>query len=318
MLIIFGPTGVGKTDCALRIAQEIPAEIVNIDSGQMYTPLSIGVAKPDWRSSSIAHHLFDILDEPKSFSAAAYRKIFIDTVNSIWARGKLPIIVGGSGFYVKSIFFPLSDVHKVALQTSYDVHDNLWEKLHAIDPQRAASIHPHDIYRIKRALDIWYATKKKPSEHHLSFDPPSDFLLLCLMRERKDLYDRINQRVFNMIDEGWLEEVRALQDTPWELFLRDKKVIGYSELLDYLTGAQTEECLKSVIATIQQRTRHYAKRQFTFWKNLEKTISRALMAKKDRNALILPHIESINLTLLDLDLYIKQLSNKLSELFLND
>ena len=106
MLIIFGPTAVGKTDFALKVAERVPAEIVNMDVGQLYTPLSIGTAKPNWRSETVPHHLFDYVDKPRNITVVEYRKILLEVLEDIWQRGKLPIIVGGSGFYLKSIFFP--------------------------------------------------------------------------------------------------------------------------------------------------------------------------------------------------------------------
>ena len=103
MLIVYGPTGVGKTELSLSIAKTVPSEIINIDVGQLYTPLSIGTAKPDWRSSSIPHHLFDVVDTPKNYTVAQYRTIFYQKVHEIIARGNLPIVVGGSAFYIQPL-----------------------------------------------------------------------------------------------------------------------------------------------------------------------------------------------------------------------
>src|SRR5579859_8042174 len=105
-LVITGPTGVGKTDFALDLAQHIPSEIINADMGQCYKPLTIGTSKPDWKSQATPHHIFDVLDEPAHFSVTDYREKVLDLIHGIWSRNKLPIIVGGSGFYIKSLFFP--------------------------------------------------------------------------------------------------------------------------------------------------------------------------------------------------------------------
>ncbi len=110
-LIITGPTASGKTDLSLAIAREIDAEIINGDVGQFYTPLSVGTAKPDWRNQEVPHHLFDIISEPQDFSVSAYRQLVIDTAEKVWQRGRLPIIVGGSLFYIKSLFFPPMQQH---------------------------------------------------------------------------------------------------------------------------------------------------------------------------------------------------------------
>lgn len=309
ILIIFGPTGVGKTDLALKVSDNIPSEIINMDMGQLYTPLSIGTAKPDWRNERVPHHLFDVLDEPRNFSVTEYRARVLPLLEDMWSRGKLPILVGGSGFYLKSLFFVLqaesADEHE---SFSHKTTQELWDDLYAIDPDRAQKIHTNDAYRIKRALMIWYATGKKPSLHTADFQALSDnFTLLFLTRDRAELYNRIDQRVEQMMDQGWLEEVRVLKGTPWEPFLREKKLIGYNELLDYLSRPDASSAeLPAIIADIQQRTRHYAKRQGTFWRMLEKELKAALADKnKAKNNV---RIEQINLTLLDVDLYIKQLS----------
>ena len=159
MLIIYGPTGVGKTDMALAIAASVPAEIINMDMGQFYTPLSIGTAKPDWQNNSVPHHLFDIVDTPINYTVSEYRTLLYKTVEEVTQRGNLPILVGGSGFYLHSLLFPpqvaIPDVDIAAL---YSAGTDLWSTLYAIDPKRALSIDKADEYRIKRALSIWHST----------------------------------------------------------------------------------------------------------------------------------------------------------------
>ncbi len=308
LLIIFGPTGVGKTDFALKVADSVPSEIVNMDMGQLYTPLSIGTAKPDWRNQKVPHHLFDCVDEPRNFSVTEYRARVLPLLDEIWQRGNLPILVGGSGFYLKSLFFPLqaesADEHE---SFSHKTTFELWEDLYTVDPDRAQKIHKNDAYRIKRALMIWYATGKKPSQHVTTYEPLSDnFQLLFLTRNRTELYERIDERVKQMMQQGWLQEVQALAHTDWEIFLRTKKLIGYNELLDYCAhGDNSASRLDEVVTDIQQRTRHYAKRQGTFWRMLEKELKHAVEAANQHNGQVI--IEQINLTLLDVDLYLKQL-----------
>jgi len=318
-LILFGPTAVGKTDFALEVARRIPAEIINGDSGQFYTPLTIGTAKPDWRNESVPHHLFDIIDEPKHYTVFDYRDRLLASVSDISGRGKLPIIVGGSGFYLKSIFFPPRvGTAAVVLPTQIDLerYDSAqwWDLLASIDQERAAQIHKDDSYRLKRALSLWQQTGKKPSTLMPLYKPPINFLLLYLSRERKNLYDRINLRTERMVKGGWISEVERLRATAWEPFLRKKKLIGYDVLFDYLSGEQTEDALRKAINFIAQRTRNYAKRQKTFWKSYRHQVCEAAKSFDDRTQL-LSETESINLTLLDRDLYIKQLSEKLRVYF---
>ena len=366
-LIIYGPTGVGKSDVALLLAKQIRAEIVNMDVGQFYTPLSIGTAKPvlsevegpvlpvrhsldDGGSErqrterpvfaaftperglselkatpgrpvlyadSIPHHLFNILDEPKDFTVVEYRQAVIRVMHEIWNRGNVPILVGGSGFYAQSLFFPpiTQDQQKEPIKKEYSAipEDKLWDLLYSIDQQRAKQVHKHDIYRITRALDIWYATGKKPSSYIPEYSPIAPCMLLFLTRNKEDLYARINQRVIWMLEQGWLDEVKALKGTAWESFLQEKKLIGYNELFTYLATNHDELLLQKTITTIQQLTRQYAKRQRIFWKMLEKQLKNVILNREIVNKNIIS-LEEINLTLLDLDLYIKQLTERLSKL----
>ena len=313
-LIIFGPTAVGKTSFALQLAQNIPAEIVNGDSAQVYTPLSVGTAKPDWKNEPVPHHLFDIIDEPRDFSVVEYRQKLIATVNDIFSRGKVPIIVGGSGFYLKSLFFLVST--ETSSEKNTHGKDFSWEKLYEVDPERAKKIQKNDTYRINRALSIWYNTGKKPSEFVPIYDPPFNFLLCYLTRDRQQLYKRINTRTHQMVQEGWLQEVKDLHQTEWKEFLYRKKFIGYDVLLEHLAGAIS---LDEAVALIQQRTRHYAKRQATFWKTFQRQLDDATKeySKNPSSPIRLRRTgssgqtELVNLTLLDRDLYIKQLLKRL-------
>jgi tRNA dimethylallyltransferase len=269
-IVFYGPTGVGKTDLALACAEHISGEIINADVGQFYTPLSIGTAKPDWQKSAIAHHLFDIINEPKDISVAEYRSLALKTLNDIWHREKMPVIVGGSTFYLSSLFFPPQQAIQIKKNQEYEKEGDLWQQLKDIDPERATQIHPHDVYRISRALDIWYATGTKPSLYIPQYSAPGLFAFFFLTRNRKSLYDRINQRVIAMMEKGWIDEVAALKGTDWEPFLKEKKLIGYDDILNYLDSPQQN--VSTLIDTIARKTRNYAKRQITFWNMLEKKL----------------------------------------------
>lgn len=309
VLIIYGPTGVGKTDLALAIAQRIPAEIINMDMGQFYTPLSIGTAKPDWKSSPIPHHLFDIIDAPKNCTTADYRALFHKTVNEIIARGNLPIAVGGSAFYLHSLFFP-SQAAMPAVDSDhlYKNEDNLWEELYAIDPVRAVNIAKTDTYRIRRALNIWHATGKLPSSYKVEYKPEIDYLLLFIERDRQELQKRIDDRVMEMMNAGWIAESEKLIGTAWQPFLEKKKLIGYSEIFDYLTGEKNKDSYAAMIELIRIKTRQYAKRQFTFWRKLEREIKE----KSEYTNVSNGYVETVNLTNMTINLYIDELLKKLS------
>ena len=161
MLVVYGPTGVGKTDFALAIAERVPSEIINMDVGQFYTPLSIGTAKPDWKHSAVAHHLFDIIDTPANFTVTEYRSLLYKTIKEVRDRGRLPILVGGSGFYLHALLFPpQAAIPDVDISELYPVETNLWQKLYDIDPERALHIDKSDEYRIKRALEYLACNRK--------------------------------------------------------------------------------------------------------------------------------------------------------------
>jgi tRNA dimethylallyltransferase len=302
MIIICGPTGVGKSDCAEMLAKEISGEIVNMDLGQFYTPLSIGTAKPDWRNATVPHHLFDILDTPTNCTVVQYRERLLATCQELWNRNVTPIVVGGSMFYLRSLFFqPVSDN---SINTLPSNEEDTWENLRTIVPERAASIDPNDTYRIARAMEIWRKTGTKPSAYQPRFDIPCNVKIIFLTRNRDELYARINERVIMMMNAGWLDEVKPLSNTAWETFLHDKKLIGYNELLTYLATPK-ERDLESTIRIIQQRCRHYAKRQETFWRGFQKLLHEAYNGvEKPKYAL---ETDTVNLTLLDVNLYIKQL-----------
>jgi len=305
ILIIFGPTGVGKTACADHIATSQSIEIINMDMGQLYTPLTIGTAKPDWRSSPVTHHMFDIINDPLNFTIAQYRSKASSLVQKIWQRNNLPVFVGGSGFYLRSLFFPpqVPTPDSGTVTVSYPSGTDLWHELSLIDPERAQHINKNDTYRLERALSIWHITGQKPSSFSALYEPIAPFKLVYLTRDRVDLYNRINECVDVMLHEGWVDEVRRLLNTPWEPFIMKKKIIGYDNLIDYLRDQQTPESLQKTILDIQQRTRHYAKRQMTYWRMLKKEI--------EKNSTIneitaIPFVE-VNLTTGNLDLYIKRL-----------
>jgi tRNA dimethylallyltransferase len=300
MVVIFGPTGVGKTDLAEQLASVLPGEIINMDVGQFYTPLSRGTAKPDWKSSPNKHHLFDIIDDPHDYTVVAYREQVLSLLASI-DRNKIPLLVGGSGFYLQSLLFPV--IAPVVTMPLIDQDDCSWDVLHTQDPVRAAAIHPADTQRIQRALAVQQATGSNASQFKPHYAPVSNFCLLHVTRDRDDLYARINARVSAMIDAGWYQEVQALSQA-WHPFLERKKLIGYNELLSCMHQGY-DHVPASVIARIAQRTRHYAKRQETFWRMLQRKIGE--VQSQATAGQVLPLIQEINLTKKDGSRYSKEL-----------
>lgn len=301
VIVVTGPTGIGKTDFVLKLAAQFPSEIINADMGQMYTPLTIGTAKPDWKNEPVPHHLFDILDLPTNFSMVQFRQKVGELVPQIWARGKTAIIVGGSTMYIKSLFYAPAPQVEIAnssnqVMPSQALASDLWAQLNVVDPLRAAQLHPNDTYRLQRAWQIWQSGQQ-PSSCQPHYDPLFENTVLYVINGPKTiLYERINQRVHAMMQAGWLAEVEQLSHE-WRAFLRRKKIIGYEVILDYFD--QKIPDLALCIATIQQRVRRYAKKQQTFWRGLQKE----LLEHEDMHK----RIFELDLTLLNVDLYLDQL-----------
>lgn len=298
IVVIVGSTGVGKTDFAFELARYISIEIINADLGQFYEPFSIGTAKPDWKNSSVAHHLFDIMTTPHAITAFEYRHQVQKKITQIINHGNTPVIVGGSTFYVESLFFELPSLGTLTQHSLYYYDQKetsqLWHELYGIDALRAQAIHHNDRYRIIRALQQWYQTGIKPSTLTPTFSPVHQFEYVYLFRDREDLYVRINQRVDIMLAAGWLDEVHAIMNTPWEAFVLEKKFIGYPELIAYSNNKTP--ALAQVSSLIAQKTRNYAKRQETYWRRLEKKISHCLVTTPEYTNTHASCIASYNIT----------------------
>jgi tRNA dimethylallyltransferase len=279
IIIIVGPTASGKTTLAEHLAAHHKGEIINADMGQFYNPLTIGTAKPLWREKPFSCHLFDIIDVPETIDVRRYRTLVRTAVDDCIKRQALPIIVGGSLFYVQSLFFPPLEVpiQEAAFEIKFEQDtDALWQLLHTIDAERAHALHPNDRYRIVRALEIWQTTQQKPSSlkplYEVPFDVPVE--IIALEPPREMLAERIYQRTTQMIyHEGWIAEAEALIDTPWETFVQERGFIGYAELFAWIRDGKNRDMLPELCALISQRTQQYAKRQVTFWHKLHKLLA---------------------------------------------
>lgn len=283
IIIVTGPTGVGKTDHSYVIAQRYRGQVINADSGQFLTPLTIGTGKPDWRNKPIAHYLFDIIDEPRKLTVWEYREQVLELIEKIGNQGKIPIIVGGSLFYIKSLLFPPKALAPADAAWPTDVpEEQLWPLLNSYDPVRAAALARNDIYRLRRALAIKASTGINPSELVPTCDPPGPFFLIGMTRARHDLEPIIINRITSMIERGWLDEIDQLVGTSWEQFAREHNIIGYKNLFDYRSGPQTERDFARAILEIVHTTRDYARRQMTFWRGLERQINDAYSQHSDQ------------------------------------
>lgn len=301
IIVITGATATGKSAFSVDLAKAVRGEIINADIGSFYEPLTIGTAKPDWQYSEIAHHLFDELKEPVNFTVVQFRSRVMELCGDIWSRGNVPIVVGGSAFYIKALFYRqhniegTQDVVKELEQQVTISSEELWSQLNFVDPKRALLIDSHDRYRIIRALAIFKATGQKPSDFDQILEPIAPFYFINCVMARAELYERINTRVLVMLQMGWRHEVDSLRGTPWENFLQKKKMIGYDDLLDAAPYGE----VSSIIA---QKTRNYAKRQITFLNKLVLQLKEATSSK-----LYVGSVGEINLTLCDVGLYINGL-----------
>lgn len=313
-IVISGSTGTGKTDAALKLSEKLPIEIINADIGSFYTDMTIGTAKPDWKSEKTPHHFFDVIDGCYSWTAPQFRSRLEILLQEIWQRGNIPVIVGGSAFYIESFFFMTDTIPNADPSLIEELEklslDELWQKLSTVDSKRAEKIGRNDAYRLVRALAIWHTTGEKPSDFTRIYKPLSPFIFVTIQRNRQELYEKINKRTHSMIEQGWVEEVAQLvQDPAWKHFIMKKKMIGYDVLVDFLQSSKTNQDLNNSVTVIQKKTRNYAKRQITFLKKLQRVISHHL--NEDNSGC---DVIEWNLTLCDLSLYIKQLSERIFKL----
>lgn len=277
VVAIVGPTASGKTALSIELAKQYNGEIINGDSMQVYKGLDIGTAKiTEEEMEGVPHHLLSFLEPTDSFSVADYQKYVREKIMEIQARGKLPIIVGGSGLYVQAVLYDFQftdeQVDEEARKAYYAELEKLGPeamhaKLAALDPKTAETIHPNNTRRVIRALEmIELSGVSKASEAQNRGEIPlyKHFIIgLGLNMEREELYDRINRRVDIMMEKGLLEEVKGL----WQRNIRGVQsiqAIGYKELYDYLDGTCS---LEEAVEAIKQNSRRYAKRQLTYFRN---------------------------------------------------
>ncbi|NOZ63998.1 MAG: tRNA (adenosine(37)-N6)-dimethylallyltransferase MiaA [Caldiserica bacterium] len=272
LLVIAGPTGVGKTEESLRMARKWQGEIVISDSVQIYRYLDIGSGKPTpAERKEIPHHLLDILNPDEVYDTARFASMARETIKKIWERGKLPILVGGCGFYIRTLLKgifpgPARDEklrEKLYQEAQEKGRDALHARLKKIDPISAARIHPHDTVRVIRALEVFQLTGKPLSWHFQREKKESsfDYLFISLIRPREELYSRINNRVEKMWEMGWVEEVNKIIKMGFAPDSPGLQSIGYREVVQFIQSKIGEEEAKEVI---KKRTRNYAKRQIVW------------------------------------------------------
>ena len=282
LYVIAGPTASGKTAAAIDLAGQLDGEVISADSMQVYKYMNIGTAKPTAEEmDGIPHHLLDVTDPGDYFSVADYTKLTTEAIRDIHSRGKVPILAGGTGFYINAVLYgtefaetedgqhekdnQLRDEYTKLAQEKGALY--LHEKLQAADPDYAKTVHPNNVKKVARALSFCETTGKLFSAHNANQKlavPKYDVDLRLISMPREMLYGRINRRVLAMWDAGLPDEVRQLLSMGYHPGLTSMQGIGYKETVPYINGTRSKE---ETIAQIQQATRNYAKRQETWFRH---------------------------------------------------
>lgn len=273
MIAIVGPTAVGKSELALHLAQYFPSEIISADSRQVYRYMDIGTNKPSpAERASVPHHVIDVVEPDEDFSLAMYHQLAIESLEAIQQKGKLPLLVGGSGLYVWSLVegWKIPEVppdqklrRQLEFRAEQEDSQSLYRELQDIDPVAAAKISPTNIRRIIRALEVYHATGQPPSQLQHKEAPTFSVLIIGLTQERSELYRRIDWRVDKMIQRGLVEEVEQLLKKGYSPSLPSMSGIGYKQIGQFLRGEMT---LPEAIDKIKYETHRLARHQYAWFR----------------------------------------------------
>ncbi len=281
LVILTGPTAVGKTALSIKLASEIGGEIISADSMQVYRQMDIGSAKikPE-EMGGIPHHMIDILEPEEEFNVCLFEKLALEAMEQIYERGHIPVVVGGTGFYIQALLYQI-DFTEEETDTAY--RDKLWqlgeekgnhylhELLRKVDPESAEEIHENNRKRVIRALEFYENCGKPISTHNKEQRQKTSAYNSCyfvLTDDRKKLYERIESRVDQMLSKGLVDEVRTLKERGCNASMVSMQGLGYKEILEYLDGRCS---LLEAVEKIKKETRHFAKRQLT-WFRREKDV----------------------------------------------
>ena len=277
LIILAGPTAVGKTSLSIRLAKETGGEIISADSMQVYRHMDIGSAKiTKEEMEGVPHYLVDVLEPEEEFNVVRFQQMAEEAAERIWEKGKIPLVVGGTGFYIQALLYDIDftendgdESYRRQLEQKASDEEGaseLYEMLKAVDLKAAQEIHPRNIKRIVRALEFYHQTGKKISEHNETQRQkmsPYNYAYFVLTDERGRLYERIDRRVDLMMEQGLLDEVRYLKERGVRKDSTAMQGLGYKELYAYLDG---EYPLDEAVRIIKRDTRHFAKRQLTWFK----------------------------------------------------
>ena len=277
LIILTGPTAAGKTALSIRLAKAVGGEIISADSMQVYRHMDIGSAKVTHEEmDGVCHHLIDVLEPDEEFHVVKFQEMAKKAIKEIYDKGKIPILVGGTGFYIQSVLYDIDftqtdededfreQLENLAREKGNEV---LFERLRRIDPKACENLHPNNVKRVIRAIEFYEKSGgKRISEHNEEqHEKPSPYCYtyFVLTDDRAVLYEKINKRVDNMLADGLVEEVKRLKEMGCSKDLVSMQGLGYKEILDYLEGACT---LEDAVYRIKRDTRHFAKRQITWFK----------------------------------------------------
>lgn len=276
LLIITGPTAVGKTSLSISLAHALHGEIISADSMQVYRGMDVGTAKiTEAEMDGIPHHLIDILDPSEAFNVFLFQKLAKQAIQDIRSKNHLPIIVGGTGFYIQALLYDIdfqkqetSKELRITLEQFAKEHgaQALHQKLRKVDPPSADRIHPNNIKRVIRAIEYYQETGEPISKHNEEQhqkESPYQFLYIVLDDKREKLYERIDKRVDLMVEQGLVSEMNTLIDKGYTKDLVSMQGIGYKELFPFFEGTKS---LEKAIEQIKLDTRHFAKRQLTWFR----------------------------------------------------
>lgn len=280
LLVIAGPTAAGKSAAAIAVAKKINGEIISADSMQVYKHMDIGTAKVSKEElSEVRHHLIDVFPPSFDFSVAVFKDMAKKAALDIIARGKIPIVTGGTGFYINALIYDNDFINNEDSKKDYAYRNHLanlalekgnesvYNMLLEIDPVSAEHIHPNNIKRVIRALELYHETGIKMSDHNTmekNRKPFFDCFMVVLHMDRDILYERINRRVDKMIENGLIEEVKSLLEKGYTRDMVSMQGLGYKEIVKYLMG---EYSLSEAVEILKRDTRHFAKRQITWFKH---------------------------------------------------
>ena len=282
LIVLTGPTAVGKTELSINLAKAVNGEIISADSIQVYKGMDIGSAKitPD-EMQGINHYLIDILEPAEEFNIHLFKTLTLKAMDEIYAKDKIPIIVGGTGFYIQSVIYDIDfcdteadNSYRESLETLAQNKGNLYlhEMLRKVDNKSADAIHPNNVKRVIRALEYYNQTGQPISEHNIvqkNNSSPYNFAYFVLNDQRELLYERINKRVDTMFENGLIQEVKELLNSGCNKDMVSMQGIGYKEVVEYLEGKLSLDETKELI---KKNTRHFAKRQLT-WFRREKEVN---------------------------------------------